>query len=425
MSQTTAATCPHCGNNPTPHLLAWYFESSNVLLTPLRRILMYNPLLGKVKQLLRHLNLSWQIVKILTFLRVIKLQKDPVKCKVRRAQVLWEEAEKRGLDMAEILFLGKPLDIYIAEKKRLVAAHGALEQKIKDKEFKIVFSGLPRPTGYDEKILDVMDDKVFLKKRFLQAGMPVPAGGTARTLRKAKKIFKEIRNSVSEDKGQESKGMPVIVKPRTGSRGRHTTTFVNSDAELEKAYAAAKQLCHWVVVEEQLFGPVYRATLINGKLRGVLRGDPPQMVGDGISSIKALIGIKNSLSHPKVKDIVIDDRMKLFLARQGLSLLSVPAAGQPVCLSEKIGVGYGGSSSEDMDICHPDNKELFEKAAAALGDPIIGFDFIIPDITQSWKGQCCGFIEANSLPFINLHHDPLLGNPRNVAAAVWDMMEEA
>ncbi len=91
-------------------------------------------------------------------------------------------------------------------------------------------------------------------------------------------------------------------------------------------------------------------------------------------------------------------------------------------LTEKIGVNYGGSSSEDYEICHPENKAMFEKAAQVLGDPIVGFDFIIPDITRPYTQQRCGFLEANSLPFINLHHDPLLGTPRNVACMVWDMM---
>jgi cyanophycin synthetase len=100
----------------------------------------------------------------------------------------------------------------------------------------------------------------------------------------------------------------------------------------------------------------------------------------------------------------------------------IPSARQTINLSEKIGVNYGGSSSEDFDICHPDNRQIFEKAAKVLGDPIVGFDFIIPDITKSWKEQKSGFIEVNSLPFINLHHDPLLGKPRNVAAKVWDMV---
>jgi D-alanine-D-alanine ligase-like ATP-grasp enzyme len=123
-----------------------------------------------------------------------------------------------------------------------------------------------------------------------------------------------------------------------------------------------------------------------------------------------------------VKDIAVDAAMELFLARQNLKASSVLKTGETIYLSEKIGGNYGGSCSEDFEICHPDNKELFLRAAEVLGDPIVGFDFIIPDVAVSWRRQQCGFIEANSLPFINLHHDALLGKPRNAAAMVWDMM---
>ena len=91
-------------------------------------------------------------------------------------------------------------------------------------------------------------------------------------------------------------------------------------------------------------------------------------------------------------------------------------------LNEKIGVSYGGGSAEEYDICHPDNKALFEKAANVFDDTIIGFDFMIPDISRSWREQRCGFLEANSVPFINLHHHPLKGKPRNIAAKVWDLI---
>jgi glutathione synthase/RimK-type ligase-like ATP-grasp enzyme len=85
----------------------------------------------------------------------------------------------------------------------------------------------------------------------------------------------------------------------------------------------------------------------------------------------------------------------------------IPAHGEIVYLSEKIGVSYGGLSAEEYDIAHPENKKLFEKAAQVFGDVIIGFDFMIPDITRPWREQRCGFLEANSVPFINLHHTPL------------------
>ena len=85
----------------------------------------------------------------------------------------------------------------------------------------------------------------------------------------------------------------------------------------------------------------------------------------------------------------------------------IPRKSEIVYLNEKIGVSYGGESAEEFEIAHPDNKAIFEKAAKVFDDVIIGFDFMIPDITRSWKEQRCGFLEANSVPFINLHNTPL------------------
>jgi hypothetical protein len=382
-------SCPYCGNNPVPHLVYWYFESLNILLSPFRQLLL------KVFSFVRAPSFSKFFLWLGVAVGIIKFQDDKNKCNVDRAKVLWEEAGHRGIVMKELLLFGRPFDTYVAEK-------------IQDPRFKIqiIFSGLPRPKNINRAALDVMDDKGILKKKFLAAGLPVPSGGSVWNFIQAKKIFENVNR-------------PVIVKPRAGSRGRHSTTYVKTIDELKFAYKVAKKLCFWVVVEEQLFGPVYRATLINYELCGVLRGDSPQVVGDGLSSIAQLISAKNSANHPGVKDIVVDDSMEDFLQKQNLNLSTVLEKGKLVNLSEKIGVNYGGSSSEDYDVCHTDNKELFIRAAKIVGDPIVGFDFIIPDITRSWKEQKCGFLEANSLPFINLHHHPLLGQPRNVAAKVW------
>jgi hypothetical protein len=383
--------------------------------------------------------------------------------------------------MSELLLFGKPIDVYVAEREEISNikysnfAKASSDKQISNRnqtqnsKFKILFSGLPRPAGYTNNWLDLMDDKWLLKKKFMENGLPVPLGGSASSFSEAKKIFYEISNqfqpthlvsfrgqvhpqheeslifSKLRDPSAVAKAMadksdalgmtrkqltpepyqfkiPVIIKPRSGSRGRHSSTFVYNEDDLRRAFKIAKQLCRWVIVEQQLFGPVYRATVIGGNLAGVLRGDPPQVLGDGVYTIEQLVVIKNAAPHPGVKDIIIDLGVRTFLSRQNLSLETVCAAGQTVLLSEKIGVNYGGSSSEDFEICHPDNKELFLRAAAVLGDPLVGFDFIIPDITKSYKEQLCGFIEVNSLPFINLHHDPLLGTPRNAAGLVWDMM---
>lgn len=389
-----------------PHRLYWYEESLNILFTPIRQKLIYNPCSRWLKKFIIP-PFSAFLFYCAKFFGILRLRADRTACKVRRAQVLWEEAEKRGIAMSEVLLFGKPIDVYVAERLNNQPIGQSANQHISQRG--IIFSGLPRPQGYDNRWLELMDDKFLLKQKLRAANFPVPRGGSVTGTAAALKIFGRI------DK-------PAIVKPRAGSRGRHTTTFIYSEADLRRAVKIAQQLCHWVIVEEQLTGPIFRATVIGGKLAGVLRGDEPQITGDGQHKISELIGIKNPRSHPGVKDIIIDDAMELFLSRQNLDINSVPYSGRLVSLSEKIGVNYGGSSSEDYEICHPDNKELFLRAAAVVGDPIVGFDFIIPNITRSFREQKCGFIEANSLPFINLHHDPLLGSPRNAAALVWDLV---
>jgi cyanophycin synthetase len=373
----------------------------NILLTPLRQLLLYNGLSRGLKRRGWDEKSARFFLRVSENLKIVRRRQSIADCKVRRAQVLWEEAEKRGIKMEELLLFGKAFDVYTAEKSE--------NRRIGKSEHGIIFSGLPRPKGYSNNWLDLMDDKWLLKKKLKGNNLPVPAGKSVSRFSEALKVF----NSISK---------PAIVKPRGGSRGRHTTTFVSTEAELHQAFKIAKQLCYWVMVEEQLTGPVYRATLVNFELAGVLRGDSPQIIGDGINTISQLISQKNLAPHDGVKNIAADDRAKIFLSRQGLGLTSIPKKGQLVYLSEKIGVSYGGSSSEDLEICHPDNKELFIKAAKVLGDPIVGFDFIIPDIATSYKQQKCGFIEVNSLPFINLHHDPLHGKAQNVAARVWDMV---
>jgi cyanophycin synthetase len=215
---------------------------------------------------------------------------------------------------------------------------------------------------------------------------------------------------------------PVIVKPRLGSRGRHTTTFIYTEDQLREAFTIAKQLCHWVVVEEHLVGSVYRGTMIDGRLRGVLGGDPPRVTGDGVKTIAELVTIKNTLKVAPVKDIPVTPVTLDFLARSGYTLGTVLPAGTTIDMTEKIGVSYGGSSYEITDETHPAIKEVLEAAAKVVGDPLLGFDFIIADVTKDPKDQKWGIIECNGVPFINLHHMPLIGKTNNVAQYVWDMI---
>lgn len=383
--------CPYCGNNPTPHALTKFSETYTIASKPLNNLVAG---LGLTRAIFAVADSALQAFVFLWLMTGMAKWQSGEIIKVQRARVLYDEAVRRGIKMDVLAIFGKPVDLYRAY----------IDGK------KITFSGLPRPSKLVGPALFWMDDKGVLKERFLKAGIPVAAGGNYSNYYEMVKDFRKLQK-------------PVIVKPRLGSRGRHTTTHIYTEEQLKEAYKIAKQLCHWVIMEEHLVGSVYRGTVIGGKLGGVLGGDPPRVSGDGRRTIAELIDAANKNKNPKVKDIVINGSMKNFLARNSYDLGTVLPAGKTIDLSEKIGISYGGSSYEIIEQTHPEIKRVLEQAAAVVGDPIMGFDFIIEDYTKDPRSQKWGIIECNGLPFINLHHDPLYGQPQNVAGMVWDLFQ--
>ncbi len=326
--------------------------------------------------------------------KMITYHAEPSEFTSSRAEVLWEEAKRRGLVMENMRIFGRENDTY-----RVTIGNKTIH-----------FSGLPRPQAMAQSAEWWMDDKALLKKKLIAASIPVPRGGAFSRFSSLKKAFQAL------DK-------PVIIKPRLGSRGRHTTTWIYNETDLKKAFEIGKQLCHWVVMEEHLVGSVYRGTMIDGVCAGILRGDPPRVTGDGQHTIRELVELKNQSRHEKVSAVKLTPQTDIFLARQNLTLDSVLGAGQQIDLIEKIGVSYGGHSAEETHLTHPETIRILEAAAKVVGDPLIGFDFIIPDISRSPHEQKWGIIEVNGVPFINLHHDPVEGH-RNVAKYVWDFVEK-
>ena len=110
------------------------------------------------------------------------------------------------------------------------------------------------------------------------------------------------------------------------------------------------------------------------------------------------------------------------MIKTGRTRDSIPARGETVILNEHISRYYGGSTSDFTDRVHPDNATLFRHLADVLGDSLVGVDFIIGDMEKSWREQkLCGVIECNSLPNIDLHHDVLYGENRDIGGLLLDI----
>jgi cyanophycin synthetase len=390
--QATIGDCAACGTSPVNHRL---FFTMSVVDGILERTM--GTLFGwiKVPREGRFVNIVIAgLVGFFWLLGLARFSTDRSKAASGRSELIWEEAARRGIRMEQIVMFGKYLEQYRA--------------KLGGRW--IYFQSIPVPYWLPQDGYAWLDDKFKLSERLRKAGVGAPRAAHVSTWRGARKAFEKL------DK-------PLIIKPRSGSRGRHTTTNINTKDELRLAYDLARQIAPSLVVEEHLYGSVYRATIVDRTLSGFFRADPPQVAGDGTHTVRELIAEKNKNRSEKLQDIQITDDLLSFISRKGYSLESVVPAGTTLDLSAKTGRFYGGYTKEMLPEVHPKMHAIFKKAGEVIEASIVGFDLIIPDPTVDPDTQKWGIIEANSLPFIDLHYYPLEGTPIDISKNIWDLWE--
>ena len=385
--------CTACGMAPISHSALWLSNSGDIFAlnfvqfrdTGIVRFLsgIGEWVINKVSGVLFRLGL---LVKAFT------LHDDMEKVTSARARVIWTEAKRRGIPIQQVYVFGSPIDLY------RVSVHGKT----------YLVDSIPVPPKKQKEALHI-DDKISFKKLMREAGIPTPQSYSAGTYAMAKNMHAKM-------------GI-VCVKPRSGSNGLHTYPHIRDQRDLWDAFKSAQQLCYFVSVEEHLEGNVCRATCIDGKLVGFLESAYPTVVGDGRSTIAKLIEKANAKKPEGVGDIVMTSLHHDYIDRRGYSVERVLPKGESLPLTYRAGGSSGGRHTERGRAIHESFIPIIEQAAVLTELPVVGFDLIIPDPLQSADSQKWGFIEANSLPWINLHHEPLMGEPVNIAEKVWDLWD--
>lgn len=243
------------------------------------------------------------------------------------------------------------------------------------------------------------------------AGVPVPKGLVVRTADAAATEAASL-------------GYPVVVKPLDGNHGRGVTLGLVDEAGVRAAFELAAKHGSRVIVEQQLVGADHRILVVGGKVVAVAKRVPAHVVGDGVSSVAALIEQTNrdprrGVGHEAVMTrIVVDEQVKAVLARAGLTLESQPAKGVCVFLRDTANLSTGGTAVDQTDVIHPDNAAAARRAVMTLGLDVGGVDFLAPDITRSVRETGGGIVEVNAAPGFRMHLEPSVGQPRDVAAPV-------
>ncbi|MFZ2502967.1 MAG: cyanophycin synthetase [Nocardioides sp.] len=265
--------------------------------------------------------------------------------------------------------------------------------------------------------VDVASDKDLTTTLLGAAGLPVPKQDSVRTADQAVRVAERI-------------GYPVVVKPLDGNHGRGVCLDLQNADEVRAAFEIAEGQSRrgWVIVESFVTGKDYRCLIIGGRMVAIAERVPAHVIGDGSSTVQALVDVTNAdprrgVGHEKVLTRIKVDEVALeVLADQGHTIDSVPAEGEMVKLALTGNMSTGGISIDRTFEAHPENVEIAEEAARMIGLDIAGIDFICPDITEPVRETGGAICEVNAAPGFRMHTHPTIGEPQFIAKPVVDML---
>ncbi|MEK7552256.1 MAG: hypothetical protein AAB534_02455 [Patescibacteria group bacterium] len=403
--KTYKAKCPHCDpiNKHPAHiqerLSNFFFDFKKLLIS------IENKFKNKFPKFFNHLNkiVFYGSIKTLITIGILREVEIPKKNDFisNRTFVFLAAAKQRGIEVKTFqTFSGRKTNFFsiiINEKKK-------------------IFEILPH-NNIDYVEMVEFDNKDKFKEILQTNRFPHPDG----------KSFSNIDQGINFAK---QRNFPFVVKPSSSSLSKHITCNIHDIFSLKEAIRIAQIINRDFILEEHVDGLVYRITLVRHKFIACCLREAPNIVGDNIHTIKELIEQKNNhewRGEPEKKNytlrkIKLTDKTTSILNSKGFSLESVPEKNQKIYLHDKVILACGADIHDRTDEIHPDNIKMFEKISELCRSPIIGIDFICKDISKSYKEQKSAVIEANSLPYIDMHHYPVSGKPRDVGGAIADYL---
>ena len=196
----------------------------------------------------------------------------------------------------------------------------------------------------------------------------------------------------------------LVVKPARGEQGRGITVGVRDEAGLRSAVALARQHCPDVLVEELVEGEDLRVVVIDCEVVAAAVRRPATVVGDGVSDVTTLI-CRTSRRRERATGgesrIPLDDTTDAVVAEAGWAMDDVPPAGERIRVRRTANLHTGGTIEDVTERLHPEIAAAAVRASRAIGIPVTGLDFLVPDL----DGPEHVFVEANERPGL-ANHEP-------------------
>ena len=218
-------------------------------------------------------------------------------------------------------------------------------------------------------------------------------------------------------------GFPVCIKPNVSGFSRGSHFPINNYKDLWKAAFLVKVWWPSSIIEQYLLGANYRVLATQNELASVIRRYPPFVDGDGKSTISDLIDAENKTREtmqlfPTIHPIAKSEDTRRYLAKQGLSLTSVPKKNERVYTFNRVALAPGGIvETIDQQTIPEANKALFLSVTKAFEANLFGIDVIFEKgIEVDYRDQRCILLEVNSRPYTRMHEFPRYGKKERLEA---------
>lgn len=255
-------------------------------------------------------------------------------------------------------------------------------------------------------------DKERTKQVLKSQGVSVPEG----------QQFKEDEPNESIVEYAHKLGYPIVIKPTDGSFGRGVIANITSTGELEYSLDYVRNELGFkdIIVEQYVPGKEYRMYVVGDEVVGAMNRIPPNVIGDGINSIRALIELKNeerSLNPRLVScPIIINEEVEGYIGRYGLTLDAVLEKDKRLFLSDKTNISLGGDPIDVLDEIADDVKAEAIKAIQLIPELYHGaVDLIVDQSTGKVY-----IIEINPTAQLGGLLYPIQGKGRDIPKAIID-----
>ena len=264
----------------------------------------------------------------------------------------------------------------------------------------------------------IAQDKELTKDLLYAAGVSVPMGKVVDNADDAVQVAQELSRL----------GHTVVIKPKDGNQGKGVAVNIQSKSQVRAAFEGALQYGSKIIVERYMPGQDFRLLVVGDRMIAAARRDPPQVIGDGVSTIAQLVAevnldpLRGDGHATALTKIRLDDIAIATMAKQQHTIDSIPRIGERIVLRNNANLSTGGSATDVTEDVHPDLASSAVTAAKMVGLDICGVDVVCEAIYKPLEDQGGGVVEVNAAPGLRMHLNPSYGKAQPVGDAIISMM---